>query len=357
MSSTKVRVQPATTDIVRDPSRHWAAVVPFAPAKVVADQARAFESAGLKGVLAPQIYGPPFIPLAVAAAATEHVTLLSGIAIAGTRSPVETAMAAIDLDRLSDGRFILGLGTSVRAWTEGIYGMPSSRPVARLREAVAVIRHVVAGIARGGLDPFEGEFHRHDFSEMQAIMPPPIRSHIPIWLAGNQRRTIRLAAEIADGVMCHPIWSVEWAAGEGSRAIADGLLRGRRSREDVHVMVGQFVAIDDDPRQAMDDARATVAFYAGVEAYEPLFAAHGYAEEARRCQAWVKRGDFIGGAHEVPDEMVERFALCGTADAVRRRFAPLRDVGDSFWLTPPLFGLPNERVAELAGRIGAAFYA
>jgi probable F420-dependent oxidoreductase len=339
-----------------DPSRHWGAVVPFMPATALADQARAMEAAGLRGLLAPQIYGPPFVPLAVAAGATDRAQLLSGIAIAGTRSPVETAMAAIDLDRLSGGRLTLGLGTSVRAWSEGIFGMPSDRPIARLRETVAIIRHVVAGMASGSPEPFDGEFHRLDFSEMQPIMPPPIRPQIPIWLAGNQRRTIRLAAEIADGVMCHPIWSVDWALGEGSRAIADGLARAGRRRGDVHVMLGQFVAIDADPRQAMDDARATVAFYAGVEAYEPFFAAHGYAAEARRCQEWVKRRDFLGGASEVPDEMVERFALCGPVDVVRKRFAPLWELGDSFWLAPPLFGLAPERVAELAGRVAGAFY-
>jgi probable F420-dependent oxidoreductase len=339
-----------------DPSRHWGAVVPFMPAGALAEQAQAIEAAGLMGLLAPQIYGPPFAPLAVAAAATERVRLLSGIAIVGARSPVETAMAAIDLDRLSGGRFILGLGTSVRAWSEGIFGMPSDRPVARLREAVALIRLVVAGLRTGDLERFEGEFHRHDFSRMQPIMPPPLSAEIPIWLAGNQQRTIRLAAEVADGVMCHPIWSTEWATGDGATALATGLARAGRSRSDVHVMMGRFVAIDNEPRQAVEDARATVAFYAGVEAYEPFFAAHGFAEEARRCQVWVARGDYLGSAKEVPDEMVERFALCGPADRVRERFRPLWDLGDSFWLAPPLFGLRPERLGELSGRIADAFY-
>jgi alkanesulfonate monooxygenase SsuD/methylene tetrahydromethanopterin reductase-like flavin-dependent oxidoreductase (luciferase family) len=191
---------------------------------------------------------------------------------------------------------------------------------------------------------------------MQPIMPPPLRPEIPVWVAGNQRRTIRLAAEIADGVMCHPIWSVEWATGEGAAALAEGLSRAGRGRSDVHVMMGRFVAIDDDPRQAVEDARATVAFYAGVEAYEPFFAAHGFLEEARRCQAWVARGDYLGSAREVPDEMVERFALCGPADRVRERFRPLWELGDSFWLAPPLFGLPPDRLGELGARIAGAFY-
>jgi probable F420-dependent oxidoreductase len=340
-----------------DPSRHWGAIVPFAPAVALAEQARAMEAAGLAGVLAPQTYGPPFVPLAAVAGATERVQLLSGIAIAGARSPVETAFAAMDLDRLSGGRFVLGLGTSVRSWTEGIFGAPADQPIARLREAVALIRSVIATAHTGELDRFDGRFHRHDFSQMQLIFPPPVRTDLPIWIAGNRQRTIRLAAEIGDGVMSHPIWSVEWATGTGSAALAEGLAAAGRRRSDVRFNISQFVAIDDDPRQAIEDARATIAFFAGAEEYEPLFAAHGYRDEARRCQEWVKRGDYIGGTRHVPDAMVERFALCGPVDRVRERFLPLWELGDSFWLVPPLFGLAPERMNELGGRIAEAFFA
>jgi probable F420-dependent oxidoreductase len=337
-------------------NRHWGAVVPYAGADVVSAQAQAMETAGLRGVLAPQLYGPPFTALAVAAGATERLQLLSGIAIAGTRSPFETATAAIDLDRLSDGRFVLGLGTSVRAWTEGIFGVPGDHPVARLREAVALIRTVVATMHTGELQRFDGRFHVHDFSQMQVVMPPPVRAEIPVWIAGNQRRTIRLAAEIGDGVMCHPIWSVEWAASEGLRAIADGLAAADRTRTDVHVQLAQFVAIDDDRRQAVEDARPTVAFYLGAETYEPYFAAHGFRAAARRCQEWVRRGDYLGATRHVTDEIVERFVACGSADRVRARLAPLGDIGDSFWLTPPLLGLQPDRVGELGARIGEVFW-
>jgi probable F420-dependent oxidoreductase len=355
--TTEAAVRRSAQTMRNDPSRHWGAVVPFVPATVLAEQARALESAGLLGILAPQIYGPPFVPLAAIAAATERVRLLSGIAISGVRSPVETAVAAMDLDRLSGGRFILGLGTSVRAWTEGVFGMPSDRPVARLREAVELIRLVIAEAHTGRLDRFEGTYHRHDFSQMQIIMPPPLRESIPIWIAGSRQRTIRLAAQIADGVMGHPMWSVEWATGEGATALAAGLASAGRDRTDVHFMIGQFVAIDDDPRQAVEDARATVAFYAGVETYEPFFAAHGYREEARQCQEEFRRRDYLGAARHVPDEMVRRLTLCGSADRVRERFRPLWELGDSFWLLPPLFGPSPERSMELARRIAETFYA
>jgi probable F420-dependent oxidoreductase len=338
-----------------DPGRHWAAVVPFMPVDVLTEQARALEAAGLAGILAPQVYGPPFVPLAAVAATTKRVQLMSGIAIALVRSPFETAMAAMDLDRLSGGRFILGLGTSVRAWSEGFFGMPSDRPVARLREAVELIRLVIAKSHTGELDRFEGTFHRHDFSQFQPIAPP-LRSEIPIWVAGNRQRVIRLAAEVAQGVMGHPIWSVEWATRQGAAALAEGLARAGRARADVHFHVGQTVAIDRDRRQAIEDARPSVAFFACVEAYEEFFAAHGYRDVARRCQEGVKRGSYLSTAHNVPDEMVETFALCGPADHVRQRFRPLWETADSFCLYPPLFGIPPERTATYGAAIAETFY-
>src|SRR3990170_6849524 len=121
----------------------WGTVSASFHADVLVAMAGQMEEMGMEGVFAPQVYGPPFVPLAAAAAVTQRVKLASGIALAFTRSPFETAMAAMDLDRLSGGRFILGLGTSVRSWSEGFFGMPYDRPLGRLREVVAIIRAVV----------------------------------------------------------------------------------------------------------------------------------------------------------------------------------------------------------------------
>src|ERR1700675_3456929 len=108
--------------------KNWRAVTPMS-APAIAGQSRALEAAGLEGLFAPQVYGPPFLPLAAAAAVTTRIQLASGIAIAFVRSPVETAMAAMDLDRISDGRFTLGLGTSVRSWSEGMFGGTYGKPL------------------------------------------------------------------------------------------------------------------------------------------------------------------------------------------------------------------------------------
>jgi alkanesulfonate monooxygenase SsuD/methylene tetrahydromethanopterin reductase-like flavin-dependent oxidoreductase (luciferase family) len=185
--------------------RYWGFVNAM-PAPIIGALAQQAEARGLEGLFAPQVYGPPWVPLAAAAASTERVKLASGIAIAAVRSPFETAMAAIDMDRVSSGRFILGLGASVQSWTRGIFGAGEHKPIAHLRETVAAVRHIVAG-AHKGLEPFEGEYFRADFRELQPTAPP-LREEIPVWIAALRGPAVRLAAEVADGLMGHPIWSL-----------------------------------------------------------------------------------------------------------------------------------------------------
>lgn len=119
--------------------KYWGVVVPL-PAPMLTAQAQQLEALGMEGLFAPQVYGPPFLPLAAAATATTKVRLATGIALAFARSPFETAMAALDLDRISNGRFTLGLGTSVRAWSEGFFGMPYGKPLQHMREVVEIVR-------------------------------------------------------------------------------------------------------------------------------------------------------------------------------------------------------------------------
>ena len=127
---------------------YWGGI-PVMPGQQLMDTAKQMEDLGYTGAFSYQVYGPPFIPLAVAAAATRTMKVASGIAIAGTRSPFETAMAAIDMDRISEGRFILGLGSSAPSWTHDIFGVPKYKPIAQLRDTVAAVRHIVAGAGSG----------------------------------------------------------------------------------------------------------------------------------------------------------------------------------------------------------------
>jgi len=324
------------------------------PTDMLTMAAKAAEAAGVHGIFAPQVYGPPFVTLGAVAAVTERVQLASGIAIAAVRSPFETAMAALDLDRISGGRFTLGLGTSVHAWTTGVFGMPRDKPVTHLRETIAAIRHIVAG-AHKGLEPFEGEYYRADFRELQPGQPP-VRERIPIWVAALRIKLVELAAECGDGLIGHPMWSRHWALEEMKPAVEAKLAEAGRQREDIEVNLWPWAAPNPDEAEAIDDARPTMAFYGGVKQYEPFFEAHGFGNVARKLQEGVQRGDYKSVAHLVPDEMVRAFVAVGPPEKVREQVEPFWDFADSLCVVPPVYTLPPEKLLYYTQAIAQTFY-
>lgn len=334
--------------------KFWGTVSPM-PAPMIQAQAHQLEAMGLEGVFSPQVYGPPFVPLAVAAAATTRLKIASGIALAFTRSPFETAVAAMDLDMVSGGRFTLGLGSSVRSWSEGFFGMPYGKPVEHLREVIEIVRLVIEKSHTGELTRYDGKYHQLDFSEFQPLRAP-LRTNIPIWVAGLRQPLLRMGAEVADGIIGHPIWSIEWATTKVTDDIKAGLAKAGRQRSDIEFNVWLFVAPNNDRKQAIEDARATVAFYAGVEQYEPYFTAHGFGREAKLLQEGVKHGSYLSVKHLVPDEMAQTFVVCGTPDEVKKRVDRVWEVADSVSLMPPAYALAPEALMGYAGAIAGLFY-
>ncbi len=333
--------------------RYWTVLQPM-PAPILVELAKQAEDQGIHGCFATQVYGPPFLPLAVAAGATERIQLASGIAIASARSPFETAMAAIDMDRISMGRFVLGLGASVLAWTRGVFGAPEHKPLSHLRETVAAVRHIVRG-ADKNLEPFEGTYYRADFSHYQP-MEPPLRPEIPIWIAALRAPMVRLAAEIGDGLIGHPMWSVEWAVEHMRRELEAALAKAGRRREDIEVNLWPWAAPNPNEAEAIDDARPTMAFYGGAKQYESFFEAHGFLDVARKPQEGVKRGDYRSVAHLVPDEMVRTFVAVGGPEKVRERIERYASVADSLCIVPPVYALSLEKILQYVGLIADTFY-
>ena len=332
--------------------RQWS-VIPPLPAPILVEMARQAEARGIHGVFAPQVYGPPFLPLAVAAGVTQSLQLATGIAIAAARSPFETAMAAIDMDRISGGRFTLGLGASVLAWSHGVYGAPEHKPLAHLRETVEAVRHIVKG-AHQGLEPFEGKYYRADFKELSPT-EPPLREEIPIWIAALRAPMVRLAARIGDGLIGHPMWSIDWAINEMAPQLEATLAEVGRSRDEIEVNIWPWVAINPNEAEAIEDARATIAFYGGVKQYESFFAAHGFLDVARKLQEGVQRGDYKSVAHWIPDEMVRTFVSVGEPEKVREQIGRLDAIADSVCLVPPTYALPPEKLMFYAGMIAQTF--
>ncbi len=327
---------------------YWGVIVPL-PASLLTTLARQAEDLGLAGLFATQVHGAPFSTLAAAAMVTERVQLGTGIAIAATRSPFETAMTAMDLDRISGGRLVLGLGASTTSWVEGMYGVASEKPLSQLKETVRAVRTLVAH-AHEGLEPFEGEFYRADFREFQPT-EPPLRDRIPIWTAALRERAVRAAGELSDGLIGHPMWSTHWAERLVQSELGVGLEKSGRSREDIHVNLWVWAAVADDPRQAIEDARGTVAFYAGLAQYQPYFEAHGFGTEARKLNEPIRQGDLAAAAKLVPDEMVRTFVACGNEDDVHVHLERAWQVADSICLVPPPWGLGLEATIGYQARI------
>lgn len=338
-----------TKNAVGEDRRYWS-LVPVVEASLIGMIAKQAEEQGLEGLFAPQVYGPPFIPLAAAATTTQSIKLASGIAIAAARSPTETAMAALDMDRLSNGRFILGLGTSVSAWTSGLFGSPPIKPLTHLRETVAAVRHIIAN-SHTHLEPFKGEYFSADFAEISQG-PPPVRETIPVWIAALREKLTRLAVDVGDGVIGHPMWSVEWTTQTMAPIILDQLQKSGRDRAEIDVNIWPWVAPNPNEKEALDDARPTIAFYAGIAQYESFFAAHGFEKEAQACQKGVQRGDFMSVVGEVPDEMVRCFVAIGDLDAVRERLEPLWVIADSMCIVPPIYAMTPEKQMYYSGEIG-----
>ena len=182
-----------------------------------------------------------------------------------------------------------------------------------MREVVDIVRMVNRDAHPATHHRYDGKYYKLDFSEMQPAAPP-LRTDIPIWIAALRGPLVSLAAEIADGVLGHYIWSIEWLRDKIPDYLKRGLDRGGKQRSDVHFNAWLAVAINNNRAEAINDARPTVAFYAGIEQYEPFFAAHGFGDVAKRLQEGVKKGDYQGVAKLVPDEMAQAFVVCGSAD-------------------------------------------
>jgi len=326
---------------------HWAMLGGGSLESVRREVARV-ESLGVQGVLVPQVYAPPWATLAAAAACSD-LQLASGVAMAFVRSPFETAMAALDLDRLSGGRFTLGLGTSVRTWNEQRFGVAYDHPVERLRELVVLVRRLVTAGEQAGVGRFGGRFWHADLRGTP--MPRPVRPTIPIALAPLRRRMVALSAEVGDVVLGHPMWSPRWITGAVRSAVDQGLEAGGRERSAVKVLAMLRVAITDHHEQGVRDAKAGIPFYASLQQYDSYFVEAGLAEDARRLQSLAAGGAPPADlAEAVSDALAEELVIVGTAGEVADRVAGLLGVVDELCLTPPT-GLPPGPTAEYAAAI------
>lgn len=290
------------------------------------------EAAGLETVWTSEMFHDPFLPLAAAATSTSRIGLGTSIALAFVRSPWVTALSALDLDVLSGGRFILGLGTGLKRLNERWHGVAYGKPTPHIREAVQVIRLITERAHQGDRIRFSGQYYDVDIQGWRRPLAP-VRERIPIYLAGVREGMIRTASQVADGLLGHPIYSLRWISEVVLPSLARGLAESSRRRDDFHLCLAVCCAVGPDVRAARRAAAATIAFYTTVNTYEPLFAQ--FPAQVQRVQAALIRGDTAGMIDAVSDEMVDAFAVVGTPDEARKRLGAYTALADSICLSPP----------------------
>jgi probable F420-dependent oxidoreductase len=299
----------------------------------VADLAREVERrGGVRGLFIAEAAHDPFVALALAAASTERVEIGTSIAVAFARTPMAMAYSAYDVQRLSGGRLVLGLGPQIRAHITRRYAMPWSQPAARMGEYVAALRAIWHSWQTGETLDFQGDFYAH------TLMPPlfspgPLEVPSPrVWLAAVGPRMLRTAGAVADGLICHPLLSRAYLADVVAPTVRRS--RAEHGRADAPFEISTLCLVatgrtEEQLREAVAGVRRQIGFYASTPAYSPVLEHHGWGDLHTEAHALTKAGRWDELGALVDDEVLAAFAVVGELDAagaaVRARFAGLAD--------------------------------
>jgi probable F420-dependent oxidoreductase len=289
--------------------------------RAVFDQARRVEALGYDGLFFEETKDDPFPLIALAAQATERIALGTAVAIAFPRSPTTMAMTAWTLQKLSGGRFVLGLGSQVKGHLERRYGLAFSPLAPWMREYIAAVRAVWAHWQDGARLDVRGPHYTINLM-VPLFNPGPIEHPaIPIHLATVNRLMCQVAGEMADGMRPHPVCTADYIEQVMIPAAKAGAAKAGRSLDGFAVSIKPLIATgatEAEVAARMEAARARIAFYASTPAYVAAFEFHGLGDLARematlsRAQRWEEMAGRIG------DDVVRLFAVTGTYDTIAR---------------------------------------
>lgn len=317
---------------------YWGAQPPTGTAELVA----AAEAAGFDAIFTAEAWGSDaFTPLAWWGRETSRVRLGTSIVQMSGRSPASIAMHALTLDHLSGGRVVLGMGVSGPQVVEGWYGQPFSKPLARTREVVDIIRQVLAREGKVTNDgphyplPFNGENSVGLGKPLKSIVHP-LRADIPIWLGAEGPKNVAQTAEIADGWI--PIFYTPKSAGMYQPWLDEGFARegARRTRDDFEIAATchvQIVTDTTEKQQVIDGMKPIVALYMGgmgakeQNFHKQVFERMGYADLSDQVQSLYLEGKKDEATALIPDGLVDDMHMIGTAAEVRDRAAEWEATG------------------------------
>ncbi|MGV0787510.1 TIGR03617 family F420-dependent LLM class oxidoreductase [Mycolicibacterium sp. XJ2] len=281
----------------------------FGPTDAI-ERAHALRDAGASGVFTFEGPHDVFAPLTLAST-VGGLDLMTNVAIAFPRNPIQLAHKAYDHQVLAEGRFTLGLGTQVRTQVEKRYGAAFDRPVARMKEMVAALRAVFTAWETGERLDFRGQYFRHTLMTPTFNPGPNPYGPPPIYLGALGPKLTRATAAVADGLLVMPFGSKRFLHEATMPEVRAGLSESGRSLDDF-ALVPEIIVSVGTHDAAHDAARRLLAFYGSTPAYRPVLDVHGWGELQPELNALSKQGRWQEMGTLIDDEVLHTIAACGT---------------------------------------------
>ncbi len=291
----------------------------FSRTSEAAEAAREVEALGYDVVQHPDLKHHPFLPCALAAQATETIGIATNVAIAFARSPMDTAMAAWDIQELSGGRFTLGLGTQVKAHIVRRFSGTWGPPAARMREYVQALRTIWDCFQNGTKLAFRGE--HYNLSLMIPYFNPGPMEHpnIPVYVAAVGPLMSRVAGEVCDGLTWHTFHTVKYLREVVVANARAGAEKAGRDPDSLQFVGSCYYVTgdnDEELERGRQEQRKNIAFYASTPAYHGVLATHGWNDVGEKLHLMSREGkwDEMGG--EITDEMLDEFVVTAPYDKI-----------------------------------------
>lgn len=295
--------------------QRWGIGIPPAlPMRDIVRLTQQAEAAGAESVWVADIGRDIFTVLATIAQQTGRMRIGAAVAICFARPPALVQLAASDIDELSDGRMVLGIGTAPPAWNENWYSVVRhEKPIARMKEFAQVCRLMWRSNPQHPVN-FEGRsLQIRGYSRLF----PPVREQIPIYFGGMNPQILRATGEVADGWIGGGITSPEFVTEVIKPAVRAGIAKTGRQENEVEYVCPVSCAINADREKARNWGRLHIAFYANVAYYDIVLNLHGFQRETQAIRSAFASGDRAAACQAVTDEMLDTFMLTGTEEDCR----------------------------------------
>lgn len=287
------------------------------PLRRAQDLARAAEAAGFGTLWLTESGRTAYLGCTAAVLTTERIGVGTAVAVAFPRSPMITASVAWELADASNGRFVLGLGTQVKAHVERRYSSLYAPPGPRMREYVQALKAIFRAFRRDEVLDFHGRFYRFDLLPAQWSPGPLEVPDPPVYVSAVLPWMCRMVGEVCDGVHVHPFHSPEYVKERMLPEIAAGADGAGRSLDDITLVVPIMTAVGDNEgeiERTREHARSMIAFYGSTRTYAPVFEQHGFEGLSAALHARQRDGDLQGMIQMITDEVLDHYIVTATWD-------------------------------------------